>query len=95
MVDAPPRPPGTPAEAAPTEGATAWLLRSMSAEHAEQVGPGANVEAVLVFGAVSASEVDVVPDDAKLWEGPPVTIDFEASLEGAATAKGTELSRRR
>mgnify|MGYP004402586437 CR=1 FL=1 len=92
LLEGPPRPPGTPAEAAPTEGAVSWLLSSLSAEHAELVGPGSNVEAVLVLNSAQASEVDLVPDDTEDWGHGGLRIEFEVRLEGAATASGTQLS---
>ena len=92
VVAAAPRPPGTPAQAAPTDGASGWLLRTVGAEHPESINPGENLESSLVLSPASASDLSAVPNEAADWSAGPVSVDWEASIEGAATAGGTQMS---
>ncbi len=89
-----PRPPGTPAQAAPVAGASAWLLRGVSAAHPEEASPGDSVDVALLLTSIDPSEVDVVPNDVQPWTAGPVEVDYEVHIDGAASASGVEIAGR-
>jgi len=91
-VDEAPRPPGTPSQAAPTEGATSWVIRRVTVAGPNEAYPGDNVHIALTLAVSDASEIDAVPDDATAWTGEPVQVEYEGNIDGAATALGTAVS---
>jgi hypothetical protein len=60
-------------------------------EQPGEVKPGDSVEVALLLSCIDSTEVDVVPNDAQPWTSPPITVEYEIEIEGAATASGTQI----
>jgi hypothetical protein len=63
----------------------------VAAEQPGQVKPGDSVEVALLLSCIDGSDVDVVPNDAQPWTSPPIAVEYEIEIEGAATASGTQI----
>ena len=64
----------------------------MTSDHPEQVNPGDSVKVVLVLEPADPSEVDAVPQDDQPWTAGVLKVDYEAKIDGAATACGTQAT---
>ncbi len=82
-----PRPPGTPAQAAPTEGAESFLVRRVNLSLPAQVDPGQALSMRLVASAAAPGSVATAPADAVPFVGSPVKVEVELWLEDARPAE--------
>jgi hypothetical protein len=85
-----PRPPGTPAQAPPTEGARSWLIRRVNLGLPSQIGAGEAIELRLTLALAAPGTVPSAPSIAVPWAGPPVAVEAELWLQEAWPAEGTE-----
>ena len=85
-----PRPPGTPAQAPPTEGASSWLVRRVNLGLPAQVGAGEPIELRLALVEAAPGSVATAPADAVAWSGPPISVEAELWLQEAWPAEGSE-----
>ncbi len=89
---APPRPPGTPAEAPPREGAKAWLRRRAHLSVPTSVAPGGEFDVQLTLAKPGGGAVPGVPEGAPVYEGAAVAVAYEFWLEEAFPADEAALA---
>lgn len=87
VIDAPPRPAGTPAEAPPREGASSWLLRRVHLSVPTSVRAGEEFGVQLTLARPGGGTVPGAPEDAVAYGGAAAAVDFEFWLEEALPLK--------
>jgi hypothetical protein len=88
-----PRPPGTPAQAPPTEGATSWFVRRVHVGAPTTTSPGAELRFTVTLTTADPASVATAPADATPYAGGPVPLEVELWLEEGWPADGQDLHR--
>jgi len=88
-----PRPPGTPAQAPPTDGAESWLIRRVHISTPTTTSAGAELRFTVTLKSAEPGTVATAPADATPYEGEPVPVEVELWLEEGFPADGQDLHR--